>query len=147
MIELAYHQMDSDGNLTRCYRTIYTLIGPTTVHLIDSACQIRAKHLHSSKDQIAVRRYETEAEFFEINSDANHIVIETNGRTPLKDIRDSISPDKTTILHFGGESVNLPTRGAPWSEFPRYRIDTENRLCLINDVVTGIVLYEITRGR
>ena len=150
-IELAYHRMNSDGNLTRCYRTIFTMIGASTIHLIDSKCQLRDKHLHSAKGAHEIKRYDSEEEFWEACKGKEHIVIEVNGETPIQKIQEHImkvvwqkSPPNI-VLHFGGESVHLPVRKEPYSGLKRFKIETTNRLPFINDVVTGIVLHEITR--
>lgn len=140
-MEIAYHSMNSDGNFTRCYRTIYTMIGPTRIHMITCLCRLRGKHLHSSRGTHTVLWYGSEDEFWEGNHDAKHIIIEVNGE-PLKGIREHLGGDRV-ILHFGGESVTLPTRRPPYDGLPRFKIPTERRLPLINDVVTGVVLYEV----
>ncbi len=150
-IELAYHKMNSDGNLTRCYRTIFTMIGPTTIHLIDSNCQLRDKHLHSAKNAHEIKRYSTEDVFWKANEEKEHIIMEVNGKEPIQKIQNHIQsliwqkspPD--IIVHFGGENEHLPVRKAPYKGLPRFKIETTNRLPFINDVVTGIVLHEITR--
>ena len=151
-IDVAYHRMNSDGNLTRCYRTIFTIIGATTIHLIDSKCQLRAKHLHSAKDSHTIERYSSEDEFWELQGDKEHIIIEINSSAqPIQGIKEYLkrmvwdrNPRKI-IIHFGGENEHLPMQKAPWNKYHRFKIETKNRLPFINDVVTGIVLHEIKR--
>ncbi len=140
-IEIAYFKMNSDGNLTRCYRTIWTLYGTTTIHLISSQSQLRKRYLFSAKDKHLIIQYDNLSTFFAENTNKQIIIFETNGKKYLSNFeKDKIKKD-TIILLFGGESVTIPIK--LHQRFNRYKIETANRLCLINDVVTGIALYTI----
>lgn len=146
MIEFAYHKMNSGGNLTRCYRTIYSMIGPTIIHLINCQSVLRKKHLHSSNGQHQIIEYDNLEEFLFKNEGKDHIIIEVNGKRDLSHLKlydDFI--DGKTIFHIGGENEHLPVTKAPWKYWPRYKVSMVNKLPLINDVITGMVCYEITR--
>jgi len=140
-IEVAYHYMNSDGNLTRCYRTIWSLCGATTIHLVSSKAQLRKRYLFSAKDKHSIIRYRDLASFFVANKNKQIIIFEVNGKKGLFEFKKSSIKKDVVVLLFGGESDTIPLR--PYQEYDRYRIETANRLCLINDVVTGIALYTV----
>ena len=140
-IEVAYHRMNSDGNLTRCYRTIWSLCGATTIHLVSSKAQLRKRYLFSAKDKHSIIQYRDLSSFFATNKNKQIIIFETNGKKGLSEFKkDNIRKDVIVLL-FGGESDTIPLK--PYRGYNRYRIETANRLCLINDVVTGITLYTV----
>jgi tRNA(Leu) C34 or U34 (ribose-2'-O)-methylase TrmL len=142
-IEVAYYKLNSDGNLTRIYRTVWTLYGSTTIHLISSDSQLRKRFLFSAKDKHIIKRYSNLSQFFRENSDKQIIIFETNGKRKLSTFTKEVIKHRRVILFFGGESVTIPVR--TYSEFDRFKVETANRLCLINDVVTGITMYTILR--
>lgn len=140
-IEVAYHRMNSDGNLTRCYRTIWSLCGATTIHLVSSKAQLRKRYLFSAKDKHSIIRYRDLSSFFMANKGKQTIIFEVNGKKGLSEFKKDCIKEDVVVLLFGGETDTIPLRS--YQEYDRYRVETTNRLCLINDVVTGIALYTV----
>jgi len=129
-IEFGYYKQKDGKSLNRCYRTIYTLVGNTTIHLID--CSEISGNLFSAKDKLTVKRYNALDEFMQRNQHKRIVFFEVNGKKSFEEFY----PDDNMIIVIGGKSVTLP------KYHDSYRIITKNKLCLIDCVVTALVGYK-----
>lgn len=131
--DIAMYQLHRDSNLGRIYRTIWTLCGQSTIHLIDCDAELTG-NLYSATGRLTTVRY-PDRECFMDAVGGRSIVAFEKGSYPVFDDRECL-PD---ICLFGGESATLRPRDWPGAAFRSIR--TVNPLCLLCEVAVAVVLY------
>lgn len=129
--EFAFFRLNRDSNLGRIYRTIWTLCGPTTIHLIECEAKLAGNHF-SARGKLALSRYTTREDFLEKIGHKNIIAFEKGGHPTYDN-----SP--ADIYLFGGENMTLRQTAWPMATFQSLR--TKNELCLLAEVAVAVVAY------
>jgi hypothetical protein len=127
------------GNLNRNYRTLYSLVGNSRIHLIDSTAKLKG-NLYSAKDAHELIYYDDMADFAQRNNFNDTVVLFFHRKAKLELYQlQSFSASKKLLLYF---EETYPLKGI---EHINVRVDMVNNLELISCVILGIACNHLMR--
>jgi len=140
--EFAYYRLNGDANISRCYRTLYTFLGNSTIHLIDCNAKLKG-NLFKARNAHKILRYEKISDFFNSNQDAQIIIFERNGKLNFDEFSESHLLKQRIIIFIGEGNPLFPL--SKYQDLLRIKITTNKDLLIIGSAITALISYKLNK--